>query len=309
MSSPGIHYFTATGGKPPGSAHTLAYHEWPAREGMGARVLFCVHGLTRNAQDFAALAPAFLDGWRVIAVDLPGRGRSEWLKDPADYNYSTYVADVVGLLDHLDIRDVDWVGTSLGGIVGMMVAGLFPGRIGRLVLNDVGARISAAGLRRILSYAGGKTRFASRAEVERALRRNFAGFGIRTEANWQRLFSSSLVEEEDGRTRLAYDPAIVASSPAPEDVQDIDLEPVWEKVHCPTLILRGAESDILTRATAQTMRDGKSGVTVVEIPGAGHAPSLMEPDQIAPIVRWLSAFQAVGGDSRADCHGDPAEVS
>jgi pimeloyl-ACP methyl ester carboxylesterase len=280
------HYFTAQGPKPPGSAHTLAYHESPARD--GSRVLVCVHGLTRNAMDFAVLAPACSDGWRVIAVDLPGRGGSDWLNDPAGYNYSTYVADLAGLLDHLAIRDVDWVGTSLGGIIGMMMAGLDPSRIGRLVLNDIGGKIPAEGVRRILSYAGGTLHYESRAEAEGALRTNLAPFGIRSEANWQRLFSSSLIEEKDGRTRLSYDPAIVASFPSPEEVKDVDLWPVWERVQCPTLILRGAESDILTRETAQKMRDGRSGVTLVEFPGVGHAPSLMEPDQIAPIVRWLT---------------------
>jgi pimeloyl-ACP methyl ester carboxylesterase len=285
MSTAATHYFTAHGVKRSGSAHALAYHEWPARD--GSRVLVCVHGLTRNAMDFAVLAPALADGRRVIAVDLPGRGQSDWLKDPADYNYSTYVADLTGLLDHLGTGELDWVGTSLGGILGMMMAGLFPGRIGRLVLNDIGGAIPAAGLRRILAYAGGPLDFASRAEAERALRVNFAPFGIRSEASWQCLFSSSLVEEKDGRTRIAYDPAIVAPLSSPDDVKDIDLWEVWEKVQCPTLILRGAESDILTRETAQRMREGKSGVTLVELSGIGHAPSLMEPDQIAPVVRWL----------------------
>jgi pimeloyl-ACP methyl ester carboxylesterase len=286
MTTPVTRYFSATGPKPPGSAHSLAYHEWPARD--GSPVLVCVHGLTRNAMDFLVLAPAFASGWRVIAVDMPGRGRSDWLKDPADYNYSTYVADLAGLLDHLGIGEVDWVGTSMGGIIGMMMAGLFPGRIGRLVLNDIGGSIAAAGLRRILSYAGGTRPYASRAEAEAALRANLAPFGIREEANWQRVFASSLVDETDGRTRLACDPAVVASLPLPEDVKDIDLWPVWERVHCPVLILRGAESDILTSETARRMRDGKNQVTLVEFPGVGHAPSLMEPDQIAPIVRWLA---------------------
>jgi pimeloyl-ACP methyl ester carboxylesterase len=283
---PQTQYFTAKGLKPPGSAHALAYHEWPARD--GAPVLCCVHGLARNALDFAVLAPALSGGWRVIAIDMPGRGKSDWLKNPSDYNYSTYVTDVGDLLDHLAVDAVDWVGTSMGGIIGMMMAGLSPGRIRRLVLNDVGGAIPAEGLRRILAYVGSKTHFANRAEAEHALRANLAGFGIRAEANWQRLFSSSLIEENDGRTRMVYDPAIIASFPAPDEAKDIDLWPVWEKVDCPTLILRGAESDILTRETADRMRAGKGAVTLVEIPGAGHAPSLMEPDQIAPVVRWLT---------------------
>jgi pimeloyl-ACP methyl ester carboxylesterase len=289
MIAPQPSFFTAQAATHPGLAHTLAYYEWPARARVGARVLFCVHGLMRNALDFAVLAPAFADRWRVIAVDMPGRGKSDWLKDPADYNYTTYIADLTALLDHLAAGQVDWVGTSMGGIIGMMMAGLLPDRIGRLMLNDIGAAIPAAGLRRILSYAGRNLRYESRAEAERALRSNCAPFGIRSEANWQRLFSSSLVDEDDGSTRIAYDPAVVASFPSAEDVKDIDFSPVWEGVKCPTLILRGAESDILTGETARMMCEGKSGVTLVELPGVGHAPSLMEPDQIAPIARWLAA--------------------
>jgi pimeloyl-ACP methyl ester carboxylesterase len=218
---------------------------------------------------------------------MPGRGRSQWLDDPADYGYPTYVADVSALLDHLALGRVDWLGTSMGGIIGMMMAARFPERIGRLVLNDIGAWISAEGLRRILSYAGRQMRFPNRADAEGALRTHWAPFGIRSEQNWQRLFASSLVDEPDGGVWIAYDPAIMSSFPAEQDVADIDLWAVWEAVVCPTLIVRGAVSDILPRDTAEAMRSGRGGVSLIELPGAGHAPCLMEPDQIAPVVEWL----------------------
>jgi pimeloyl-ACP methyl ester carboxylesterase len=280
-------FFTASGRERQSPGHRLAYHEWGAPE--NPRVLLCVHGLTRNAMDFSVLAETLREDWRVIAVDMPGRGKSDWLENAADYTYPTYLADIVSLLDHLAIPDVDWLGTSMGGIIGMMMAGFSPDRVRRLVLNDVGAWIPAQGLRRILSYAGKQMHFSSRTEAEGALRANFAPFGIRDEANWHRLFASSLVEDADGSVRLCYDPAIGASLTAQPEVSDIDLGSAWEAVRCPTLILRGADSDILTRETAEAMCRQRPGVTLVEFPGVGHAPSLMEPDQITPVEDWLNS--------------------
>jgi pimeloyl-ACP methyl ester carboxylesterase len=287
MTAHETHFFTVPGGEGQVPGHRLAYYEWGARE--NPRVLLCVHGLTRNAMDFAVIAGSLCQEWRVIAVDMPGRGKSDWLVNPDDYTYSTYLRDLGALLDHLAIAGVDWLGTSMGGIIGMMMAGFSPGRVRRLVLNDVGSWIPAQGLRRILSYAGKQMQFASRTEAEAALRANCAPFGIRDEANWQRLFASGFMEESDGSVRLSYDPAIGASLAAKPEVNDIDLGSAWEAVHCPTLILRGADSDILTRETAEKMCGARPGVTLVEFPGVGHAPSLMEPDQITAVERWLNS--------------------
>jgi pimeloyl-ACP methyl ester carboxylesterase len=286
MKSPEIRVFTTPAVDQQTTGHPLAYYEWG--DGGNPRVLFCIHGLTRNAMDFAVIAAALCEKWRVIAVDMPGRGKSGWLKNAADYSYPTYVADLAALLDHLAVSRVDWLGTSMGGIIGMMMEGYLPDRLSRLVLNDIGARIPAQGLRRILSYAGRQVHFESRAEAERALRTNCAPFGIRDEANWERLFASSLVEGKDGSVWVAYDPAIVASFRSENDLEDIDLWPAWEAVRCPTLIVRGAESDILLRETAEAMRSQRTGVTLIELAGVGHAPSLMEPEQITPIVQWLT---------------------
>ena len=297
------HFFMAPGLGRDRSGHRLAYHEWGASG--NSRVLFCVHGLTRNAMDFAVLAARLSPEWRVIAVDLPGRGKSDWLGDADRCEHDrcldqheddrggheqqvVEVADLAALLDHLAIDRVDWLGTSMGGIIGMMMAGLAPDRVRRLVLNDVGAWIPAQGLRRIRSYAGKRVQFASRTEAEEALRAICAPFGIREEAHWQLLFASSLVEAQDGSIRMTYDPAIGATLATSPELNDIDLWPVWKAVHCPTLILRGEESDILTRETAETMCSQRPGVTLVEFPGIGHAPSLMEPDQIVPVEHWLS---------------------
>lgn len=287
MTVPEARFLTVPGLDRQGPGHRLAYYEWGASD--NPRVLFCVHGLTRNALDFAVLAARLCGERRVIAVDMPGRGKSDWLENAGDYGYLTYLTDIVALLDHLAIPGVDWLGTSMGGIIGMMMAASSPQRLRRLVLNDVGARIPAQGLRRILSYAGKNMHFASRKEAEAALRANCATFGIRQEANWRRLFAGSLVEAADGTVRLAYDPAIGGSLTREPEVSDIDLGSVWEAVQCPTLILRGAGSDILTRETAEGMRSQRPDVTLVEFPGVGHAPGLMEPDQIIPIEQWLNA--------------------
>jgi pimeloyl-ACP methyl ester carboxylesterase len=285
-------FFTAPGPDGEGTGHRLAYHEWGGRDNR--QVLFCAHGLTRNALDFAAIAERLSDDWRVIAVDLPGRGKSAWLERAGEYSTPVYLADVVALLDHLAIGPVDWLGTSMGGILGMLMAGHFPDRVRRLVLNDVGAWIPAAGLRRILSYAGKTMRYASRPEAEAALRLTCATFGMRTEASWQMFFDASLVDAGDGAVRLAYDPAIVLSTGTEQELTDVDLGPVWKAVRCPALIVRGAESDILTRETAEAMRAGRGGVALVELEAAGHAPCLLEPDHIAAVERWLKETAAAG---------------
>jgi pimeloyl-ACP methyl ester carboxylesterase len=285
MSEARTAFFTVPGPDGERAGHRLAYREWGDRD--NPRVLFCVHGLTRNSLDFAAVGERLSDAWRVIAVDMPGRGQSDWLERSADYGPHTYLPDLAGLFDHLAIGPVDWLGTSMGGILGMLMAGRFPDRVRRLVLNDIGAWIPADGLRRILRYAGKRMEFADRAEAEAALYVTCATFGMRTDATWRAFIDASLVQAPDGPLRLAYDPAIVASMGTEQDVKDADLWPVWEAVHCPTLIVRGAESDILTRETAEAMRGGRAGVALVEIAESGHAPCLLEPDQIDAVERWL----------------------
>jgi pimeloyl-ACP methyl ester carboxylesterase len=269
----------------------LAWVEWGPE--AAPRTVICVHGLTRNARDFDDLARALAaQGWRVVSVDVPGRGRSEWLRRPEDYAYPFYASALAALIGRLDAAQVDWVGTSMGGLIGLMLAAQPDTPIRRLVLNDIGAFIPKASLERIAQYVGRDPLFGSVGEVEAYLRQVNAPFGPLSDAQWRHLASHSALQAEDGRWRLHYDPAIgKAFATAPVD--DVALWPIWEPIACPVLILRGAESDLLARATAEEMtRRGAAAlagkVELREIAGVGHAPALMALDQIALVRDFLN---------------------
>ena len=265
--------------------HRVICHAWGNPH--ASRTVLCVHGLTRNGRDFDFLAEALAQNYRVLCPDMPGRGGSEWLSDPAQYSYPTYIADIAFVLRSLHIKQVDWIGTSMGGIIAMMMAGAHPGLIRSLVLNDVGCLIPASGLKRILSYAGVRTNFPTRTEAEAALRERCAPFGITSEVEWQHLFAHS-IEEVGGMFRLAYDPAIANTFPKEKDIKDINLWPLWKNLsHIPILLMRGANSDILTHATAMEMKMRHPDFALQEIPATGHAPALMEISQITLIADWM----------------------
>jgi pimeloyl-ACP methyl ester carboxylesterase len=270
----------------------LAWAEWgPAN---AARTVVCVHGLTRNARDFDVLAQALAEaGWRVAAVDVPGRGRSAWLRRMEDYAYPVYAAALAALIGRLGADTVDWVGTSMGGLIGMMLAAQPQTPIRRLVLNDIGPFIPKAAVERIASYVGRDARFASVEAVEAYLRQVNAPFGPLSDAQWRHLAAHSAVRGEDGTLRLHYDPAIgQALRAAP--LEDVALWPLWDQVAVPVLVLRGAQSDLLSaETTAEMARRGPAAaggtVTVREIAGVGHAPALMEPGQIRHVLDFLGA--------------------
>lgn len=224
--------------------------------------------------------------FRVLAPDIAGRGLSDPLPDPALYNNAAYLADLLALLEALHVGECDWIGTSMGGILGMMMAAAQPGRIRKLVLNDVGAKIPASGLRRIAAYAGKRMKFSTREEAEAALRTIYAPFVLETEAQWRHLFTYSLKELPDGGTGMAYDPAITQGLLGTE-IADIDLSALWEAVTCPVLVLRGHDSDILEAETAHAMA-ARPNVELLEFPGIGHAPSLMREEEIRLVAEWLA---------------------
>lgn len=268
---------------------TITCYEWGAPD--AARTALCVHGLTRNGRDFDFLAHSLAEqGYRVLCPDMPGRGKSPWLPSADGYNNMTYAADVLHILDALNIEKVDWVGTSMGGIIAMMLAASAPQRINKLVLNDVGAVISGAGLARIFGYASNRLSFATRAEGEAVMRIIFAPFGITDETHWQHMFEHSLVAHSDGAFTLAYDPAIIASLPRPEgEVKDVDLWPFMAGIFAiPTLLIRGAQSDLLTHETALAMKAAHPRLALHEVPNAGHAPSLMDACDIRVIGEFLT---------------------
>ena len=273
-----------------GELHNIVAYQWG--DPTSARTVLCVHGLTRNGRDFDYLAQALAaTGRRIICPDMPGRGKSGWLSSPAGYNNAAYVGDIVHILTSLGIPRVEWIGTSMGGIIALMMAASAPGLISSLVLNDLGAVISAVGLTRIMGYAGNRLIFATRAEAEASMRTIFASFGIQKEEHWQHMFTHSLRQEADGRFVLAYDPAIIASLPQPAgQIQDVELWPFMAGIMAtPTLLVRGAQSDLLTHETALAMKEKMPLLTLYEVPEAGHAPSLMEERDITVIRNWLAA--------------------
>jgi len=262
---------------------TLAWTEWGPE--TGAPVL-CVHGLTRNGRDFDALAAALAaEGRRVLCPDLPGRGESDWLPDPALYLPPTYVAALSHLLSRLE-GPVDWVGTSLGGLCGMVVAATPGHPVRRLVLNDVGVRVPKESIARIGDYLAQETEFADLPALEAHLRAVHAPFGRLTDAEWRHLAETSARPAGGGRVALHYDPAIAAPFRNGEPA-DMDLSPLWSRVSVPVLLIRGAESDLLLPETARAMAQ-RPGVELVEITGCGHAPALMDRDQVGLVSGFLS---------------------
>lgn len=268
----------------PKGFHRLAYWVWPGPP--GARTVLCVHGLTRNGRDFDALAETLSARCRVVCPDIAGRGKSEWLSDPADYGYPLYLADMAALIARLDVAEVDWVGTSMGGLTGMMLAARPKAPIRRMVINDIGPLIAKEGLARIGSYVGRDPSFRDLAELEAALRQVAASFGPLSDAQWRHLAMHSARSKPDGSLGFAYDPHIGDPFRAAEPA-DIDLWQTWDAVRCPTLVIRGAESDLLRRADAEAMTRRGPRARLVEFPGIGHAPALMAPDQIAAIRDFL----------------------
>lgn len=253
--------------------------------------IFCVHGLTRNGRDFDHLARALSGHYRVICIDMAGRGKSERLAQAAWYTNATYMHDILNVAERMNLAKFDWIGTSMGGMIGMMIAALEPGRITRLVLNDVGATLSAEGLRRICDYVGRTCDFPDIDTAQQTVRRLMQSFAITDDAHWAHVFEHSFIHHENGKVTLAYDPAIGdAFRLAVEEaggIQEISLWMLWEAIDIPTQIIRGMESDILPRDVAVKMCETHPDASLVEFEGIGHAPTLMEDAQISAIADWL----------------------
>ena len=270
----------------PSGFHQLAYREWPGP--AGAPTLLCVHGLTRNGRDFDIFAQALSAHYRVVCPDMPGRGASEYLADSAQYNYGLYLADLAQLIARLDVERLDWVGTSMGGLLGMMMAATPGAPIRLLVMNDIGAVVAKAGLERIASYVGLDPKFDTLAALADAMSGNFIGSDQVPRATILQLAEGAARKLPDGRYGLAYDPRIadVFKAAAP---QDVDLWAVWDRVAAPTLVLRGSVSDVLSKEVAQAMTERGPKAVVREFAGVGHAPWLATEDQIAPVRDFLLA--------------------
>jgi pimeloyl-ACP methyl ester carboxylesterase len=270
----------------PAGFHRMAYAEWG--DPGNPRVLVCVHGLTRCGRDFDFLAQALAADYRVVCPDVVGRGASAWLSDTRHYTIPQYCADMVTLLARLDVERVDWLGTSMGGLIGMALAAHADGPIGRLVLNDVGPVITAASIARIGEYVGKAPPFASVEQAEGFLRFVCAPFGNLSDAQWRHLTVHALRRNADGSFALAYDPGIAEPfKAAMGEGKDVELWSFYDAIRSPTLVIRGALSDLLTADTARAMTERGPKARLAEVPGVGHAPVLMDAAQIAIVRDFL----------------------
>lgn len=276
--------------------HRMAYWEWgdPAND----RVVVCVHGLSRQGRDFDTLARALSGRFRVVCPDVVGRGESDWLEDPMGYAVPHYVADMVTLLARLQARELSWVGTSMGGLIGLGVASLARSPVRRLVLNDVGPVIEHAALVRIGTYLGAPVTWPDEATAAAYLRTISAGFGPHTDAQWLALTRPQLRPTADGTAlRPHYDPAIAVPfrlvTPEVAAAGQAGLWAAWDALRCPTLLVRGADSDLLGALTADEMIRRNPHARLHVVPGVGHAPTLVADDQVAVVAAFLD--EGVGG--------------
>jgi pimeloyl-ACP methyl ester carboxylesterase len=269
----------------PHGFHKVVYYQWG--EPRNPRVALCVHGVGRNGRDFDVLAEQLAATHRVLAVDMPGRGESDWLPDPRDYVFPTYLTALTALIARSGAEQVDWIGTSMGGLLGMVAAAQPQSPILRLVVNDVGPVIEAAALTRIDSYIGANPDFGSYAEIAAYIRAVSAPFGNLSAEQWEYLTRSNVRQRPDGRWRLAYDPGIAV--PFKNGATPPDLWPLWDAITSPTLVLRGAQSDLLSPATAEAMQRRGPRATLIEFAGVGHAPMLLSAEQIEPVLQFLRA--------------------
>ncbi|MGH8746712.1 MAG: alpha/beta fold hydrolase [Burkholderiales bacterium] len=265
--------------------HRIAYLEWG--DPGNKRVLVCVHGLTRCARDFDALAGALAERYRVVCPDVAGRGDSEWLADPMLYVLPQYVADAVTLIARLDVESVHWLGTSMGGLIGMALAAQRDTPVTRLVLNDAGPVVTRVSLERIATYVGLAPAFPDLEAAQKYVRAVSAPFGPHSDAEWRFLTEVAVRRYADGGMRMHYDPRLGEPFRAHLPEKDLELWPLYESVRCPTLVLRGELSDLLTRETCERMAGCGPKAKVVEIAGVGHAPTLMHADQIALVRDFL----------------------
>jgi pimeloyl-ACP methyl ester carboxylesterase len=265
----------------------MAYKEWG--DPANPRVLVCVHGVTRVSDDFDQLARALCDHYRVVCPDVAGRGRSERLRDPGLYNVQQYVADMVTLVARAtannDEGTVHWVGTSMGGLIGMTLASLEGTPVRKLVLNDIGPVLDPVALARIGDYIGQDVRFASFEQGAGFVRDVSSSFGPHSDEQWRKLASDVLRQAPDGSWVRHYDLALAESFRAmtPEVAKEGEagLWAAFDAIRCPTLLVRGAQSDLLSHETALQMTARGPRPKLVEIPGVGHAPTFMHDDQIA----------------------------
>lgn len=281
MTEPVLRHVTCAS---PKGLHRIGYAEWGRRD---APVLLCVHGLTRNGRDFDALAERLADRYRVVCPDMIGRGTSDRAPDASLYAVPQYIADCITLIARLDVDELTWLGTSMGGIIGMVVAAMPGNAIRRLVLNDIGPEVGEVGLGRIGGDIGDDPKFDSFEDGERALRSRMSEFGPHTDAQF-RYLSRHYVVKRGEHWGFHYDPAIADTFRAASAQSAVPLWPLYDAIRCPVGVIRGSTSDILSAQTTLEMTRRGPKAKVEEVAGVGHAPSLIADDQIAAVERLLA---------------------
>lgn len=273
----------------PAGLHYMAYKEWG--DPNNQRVLICVHGLTRVSGDFDALAQVLSDRYRVICPDIVGRGKSGWLRDPAHYTVPQYVADMVTLIARLNVGTVDFLGTSMGGLIGMGLASMPDNPIGKLILNDIGPTLNVAALKRIGEYLGQAVQFDRFEEAVQYIKALSVSFGPHTDDEWHKLAADVLTQDKDGKWTRDYDLglAVPYQSMTADDVahNEAMLWAVYDSVCCPVLLVRGKSSDLLSADTAKVMTTRGPKARLVELEGVGHAPTFVHGDQIDIVKTFL----------------------
>ncbi|WP_269532536.1 alpha/beta fold hydrolase [Chitinimonas sp. BJYL2] len=266
--------------------YRMHFREWGDPD--NPRVLICAHGLTRNGRDFDLLARQLSDHFRVIAPDVVGRGESDWLRDPMGYQLPLYVQDMLVLIARLNVLSVSWLGTSMGGLIGMLLAALPGSPVKRLLLNDVGPLLAASALQRIADYVGQAPAFPDRAAAETYIRAVSAPFGPHDDAQWAYL-TEVMLKAEGGHWRLNYDPAIAHPFRVGLNGQDVSLWPMYDAIQCPVMVTRGAQSDLLSVETACAMSERGPKAAWVDFDGVGHAPTFLHDNQIQVAREFLIA--------------------
>lgn len=265
--------------------HRVAYRDWGNPKSKN--VTFCLHGLTRNSHDFDYFAPQLAKKHRVICPDTAGRGQSDWLFKQEDYQLSQYNVDFANLASHIGAEQYNIVGTSLGGLMGMILASMPNTPVQKLVVNDIAPEVPYSALQRLSQYLGKNPLFKNEAEAEAYFRKTFAPYGSMDDDKWAYMTKTSIYEV-DGGYRLAYDPMIAKNYKRYWLLAYFNLWSYWKRIQCPILILRGKESDFLTDNLLERMLKRQPEAELIEFEEVGHTPTLNVKNQIDPVLKWLN---------------------
>jgi pimeloyl-ACP methyl ester carboxylesterase len=271
-------------------AHKISYLEFGSQN---EQAIICAHGLTRNAHDFDKIAKALSERYRVISIDYPGRGNSDYFENKNHYNYAVYVKDTIRILESLNIKQPIWLGTSMGGIIGMIMAAKFPNLFKGLILNDIGPSMPVSTVNKISNYARQRPYFNNLSDAKTHLQLIYSPFGIKSEEDWDDMTRHSFVKNENNQYQMNYDPEIVrgVNSTIPKKKQNIEIWHLWNKIRCPVLVIHGEKSNILLPETIEQMQKTKQ-FDLHNLKDVGHAPALVGEEEIELIKEWTERTNA-----------------